>query len=81
MDYTNDISHSWRITLASRGSRLSSDFFGAATGHEVVKIILNNFAPPGMEALMVHHTCNFEITPSARDVLHLSSGCAPICDL
>ena len=56
-------------------------FSGIASEHRVATIPCDSFNALGIDIAGLHHTCIFEISKSARDVVRLVSSCALFGDL
>ena len=74
-------SDSWHAILASKGLRISSIFSGIGSEMRVSQMLIDHFNTDGATPYSVSHTCSFEISKAARDVLRLTSTCPLFGDL
>ena len=75
LELTSPLSADWMTHLSSNGLRLSSIFSGIGSEHFVAKMLLHSYSQSSTIPLKLEHTCTFEISKHARDVLALTSDC------
>ena len=67
--------------LASTGLRISSMCSGIGSEMRVSRMLIDHSNTVGATLYSVFHTCSFEISKAARDVLRLTSTCPLFGDL